>query len=227
MSTVGSLSAVPTTILANVLFTVETLAGLLLFALVAGLTFARFSRPTALVRFSRQAVIADRDGAPCLMFRMANVRENRILEAEIQVTFIRTDVTREGESIRRFQDLDLVRNRNALFALTWTAIHPIDSRSPIRGMTPDSLRARQAVIVVSLTGLDETLMQTVPARHIYRAEDLRFGVRFKDVMKPMDDGLGWVVDASLFDEVIESPLSMPADYRARSGAPAVVSLITR
>jgi len=205
MSTVGSLTAIPTTLLANVLFTVETLAGLLLFALVAGLTFARFSRPTAQVRFSRQAVVADRDGVPCLMFRMANVRENRILEAEIRVTFVCTDVTREGESIRRFHDLKLVRNHNALFALTWTAIHPINLRSPLRGTTPDSLSAREAVIVVSLTGLDETLLQTVPARHVYRAEDLRFGVRFKDVMKHMDDGSGWVVDASLFDEVIESP----------------------
>jgi inward rectifier potassium channel len=206
MSTVGSLTAIPVTLLANVLFTAETLSGLLLLALVAGLAFARFSRPTALVRFSRHAVVADRDGIPSLMFRMANVRQNRILEAEIRVTFIRTDMTREGESIRRFDDLELVRNHNALFALTWTAIHPIDAHSPLRGMTPDALRAREAVIVVSLTGLDETLVQTVPARHIYRAEDLRFGVRFQDVMKPMDDGLGWVVDASLFDELMKSPL---------------------
>jgi inward rectifier potassium channel len=151
------------------------------------------------------------------MFRMANVRHNRILEAEIRMTFIRTDVTREGESIRRFHDLDLVRNHNALFALTWTAIHPIDSRSPIWGMTPDSLQACEAVIVVSLTGLDETLMQTVPARHIYRAEDVRFGVRLRDVMKRMDDSLGWVVDASLFDEVTDSPLhpSLDAPRQAR------------
>ncbi len=208
MSTVGSLTAVPATLLANLLFTIQTLAGLLLFALVAGLAFARFFRPTALVRFSRAAVIADRDGIPCLMFRMANVRHNRILEAEIRVTFIRTDVTREGESIRRFDDLELVRDHNAMFVLTWTAIHPIDSRSPLHGMTADSLRAREAVIVVSLTGLEETLLQTVPARHVYRAEDLRFGVRFRDVMKPLDDGLGWVVDASLFDEVMESPLHL-------------------
>jgi hypothetical protein len=62
------------------------------------------------------------------------------------------------------------------------------------------------VLVVTLTGLDEALLQTVPARHIYRAEDLRFGARFKDVIKRMDDSLGWVVDASLFDEVIQSPL---------------------
>ncbi len=205
MATIGSLTAVPTTLLANVMFTVETLARLVLFALVAGLTFARFSRPKALIRFSRHAVVADRDGMPCLMFRMANVRRDHILEAEIRVTFIRSDTTREGESIRRFDDLELVRNRNALFALTWTAIHPINSRSPLRGMNADSLHAREAVIVVSLTGLDETLLQTVPARHIYRAEDLRFGVRFKDVMKRID-GLGWVADASLFDEVIESPL---------------------
>ena len=42
----------------NVLVTVESIIGLLSFALAAGLVFARVSRPTAAIIFSRNADIA-------------------------------------------------------------------------------------------------------------------------------------------------------------------------
>jgi len=73
------------------------------------LIFAKFSRPTARVRFSRSAVISKRDGVPSLMFRMANVRDSNIVEAHIHVVFARDEHTREGEYVRRFYDLNLTR----------------------------------------------------------------------------------------------------------------------
>ena len=75
---------------------------------------------------------------------------------------IGSEIAEEGESVRRFYDLELVRSRNPLFALSWTAIHPVTEQSPLFGMTAASLAAQQALIVVSLTGLDETLLQTYP-----------------------------------------------------------------
>ncbi|TMA35078.1 MAG: hypothetical protein E6J83_17810 [Deltaproteobacteria bacterium] len=57
MATIGYGRMVPRTFLANALVTLETLTGLLALAMVTGLVFAKFSRPTARVLFSRVAVI--------------------------------------------------------------------------------------------------------------------------------------------------------------------------
>ena len=86
-----------------------------------------------------------------------------------------------GAAESAHHDLDLVRNRNAIFAYSWTATHPIVAGSPLYGASPESLAASTAWIVVSLTGLDETLSQTVHARMYYGDEDIRWGARISTV----------------------------------------------
>ena len=108
IATIGYGKMSPVTIVSQMLMSVEALCGLINFALITGLIFAKFSRPTARVRFSRIAVISKRDGVPSLMFRMANVRSSQIVDAQIHVAFSRDERTREGEYVRRFYDLDLV-----------------------------------------------------------------------------------------------------------------------
>ena len=138
--------------------------------------------------FSRHAVITTRDGVPCLMFRMANQRGNQIVEARVHVVLARNETTLEGESLRRLYDLEMMRAQNALFALTWTAIHPLTADSPLHRATPQSLAAEEAEIIVSLTGLDETFSQTVHARHSYVAEEIAWGARFVDILSRLPDG---------------------------------------
>ncbi|MGA2409394.1 MAG: ion channel, partial [Candidatus Binataceae bacterium] len=153
MATIGYGRMSPITVPANILMSIEALIGLMGLAVMTGLIFAKFSRPTARVRFSRMAVVSVRDGLPCLMFRMANVRSTQIVEAQVHVVFARQEKTLEGEEVRRFYDLRLTRYRNAIFAYSWTAIHPIDSNSPFYGETPKSLAAASSDIIVSLTGI--------------------------------------------------------------------------
>jgi inward rectifier potassium channel len=140
---------------------------------------------------------------------------NHLLEAQIHVVLIRSEMTEEGESVRRFHDLELVRDRNPLFALSWTVIHPITERSPLFGMTADSLSARQALIVVSLTGLDETLLQTVPARRTYGPSDIILGARLADILRPADNGSSWMIDSAQFDETVDAPLTLASPARAK------------
>ena len=182
LATIGYGKMAPHTLGANVLVTLEALLGMIGLAVTTGLVFARFSRPTARVLFSRVAVVTRWEGTPSLMFRMANARGNQIVEAHLKLTLIRSETTAEGQSVRRLHDLRLLRSEHAAFALTWTAIHPIDAASPLRGADAESLRASMAEFVVSLTGIDEGLSQTIHARHGYRPEDLRFGVRFADIL---------------------------------------------
>jgi inward rectifier potassium channel len=205
MSTIGYGKMAPNSLISNILVSFEALTGLLGFALVTGLIFAKFSRPTARVRFSRYAVVSRRDGVPSLMFRMANVRANQIVEATIHVVFARLETTAEGENVRRFYDLDLVRNRNAIFAYSWTATHQILPGSPLYGMAPEGLAASTAWIVVSLMGLDETLSQTVHARHYYGDEDIRLGARLSDIMVRLPNG-SFALDFAKFDDIEPAPL---------------------
>jgi inward rectifier potassium channel len=168
---------------------------------VTGLMFAKFSRPTARVLFSRRAVVAPHDGVLSLMFRMANERGNNIVHAELHVVLAREETTVEGDRMRRFHDLVLLRPQSALFTFSWTAIHPITEASPFHGATPAALAAAQAEIVVTLMGYDESLSQTVHARHRYQPGDVAWGARFVDILLPAPGG-GRRIDYAHFHDVV-------------------------
>jgi len=188
MATIGYGEMRPATLYANLLMTVEVLMGMTGLALATGLIFARFSRPTARVMFSAVAVVSRHDGVPTLMFRAANQRRNRILEASVNVMLVQNEVTKEGEVMRRFYDLKLARHRNPSFVLTWTVMHPVDAGSPLRGMTPAQMDAQEVEIVAAIAGLDESLAQTIHARHVYRAGDIRWGWRLADIIGRTGEG---------------------------------------
>jgi inward rectifier potassium channel len=208
MATIGYGSLAPKTFAAHVVVTAEALIGLTSFAVATGLLFAKFSRPTARVLFSRVAVVGRWRGMPALMFRMANERANQILEATLRVVLAREETTADGESLRRFYDLALERRQSALFALTWTAIHVIDEASPLHGASAESLRAVEAELVASVIGLDETFAQTVHARNSWIADEIVWNARFVDVLSRREDGRR-VVDYSRFHETtpLQPPLS--------------------
>lgn len=182
IATIGYGKMSPITIVSQILMSIEAVCGLINFALITGLIFAKFSRPTARVRFSRIAVISRRDGVPSLMFRMANVRSSQIVEAQIHVAFSRDERTHEGEYVRRFYELDLARYRNGIFAYSWTAVHPIQPGSPFYGASAKDMLDSDANVTVSLTGIDEAFSQTVYARHSYKASEIIWGARLVDII---------------------------------------------
>ena len=188
MATIGYGKMAPRGIWANLLVTQEALVGLLGLALVTGLVFAKFSRPTARVIFSRNAVITRFDGVPSLLVRMANERGNQIAEAQAHLVLLRTERTPEGEEIRRAHDLKLRRSHSAFFAFTWLVVHPITPESPLHGETADSLRTKDVDLVASMTGLDETLSQSVHARHAWAPDQILWGRKFVDVLVTLEDG---------------------------------------
>jgi inward rectifier potassium channel len=200
LATIGYGKMAPRTVGANLLVSLEALVGMIGLAVTTGLVYARFARPTARVLFSEKAVIRPWEGVPSLMFRMANARGNQIAEARVKVTFLRERRTAEGETIRRVHDLQLLRSESAAFALTWTIVHPITPESPLHGATAASLRDERADIMVSLTGLDEGLAQTIHARHAYAAEQLAWSARFADILSTDADGRR-VIDYRRFHDV--------------------------
>jgi inward rectifier potassium channel len=215
MATIGYGTMAPRSFVSNILVSIEALSGLTSLAVVTGLVFARFSRPTARVRFSRVVAISPRDGVPSLMFRAVNQRSNRIVEAQIHVVLSRWETTREGESMRRFYDLALSRARNALFSLSWTVIHPIVEGSPLLGETAASLKASRSMIIASLVGMDESFLQNVHVRYVWVADEIVWGMRFADVLHELPDGT-FLIDYSRFDDVVPAapaPLDGAASER--------------
>ncbi|HVA39293.1 MAG TPA: ion channel [Candidatus Binataceae bacterium] len=215
MATIGYGTMAPRSFVSNIMVSIEALSGLTALAVVTGLVFARFSRPTARVRFSRVVAISARDGVPSLMFRAVNQRSNRIVEAQIHVVLSRWETTREGESMRRFYDLALARGRNALFSLSWTVIHPIVEGSPLLGETAASLKASRSMIIASLVGMDESFLQNVHVRYVWVADEIVWGMRFADVLHELPDGT-FLIDYSRFDEVLPAapaPLDGAASER--------------
>jgi inward rectifier potassium channel len=200
MATIGYGVMYPQTLYANLLMTVETLLGMITVAIAAGLVFARVSRPTARVLFTRHAVIVPYDGVPTLMLRAANQRRNQILAAEVQVTLARDETTAEGHRMRRFHDLRVARARSPLFALTWTIMHPIGRDSPLHEASPESLRTDGVEIIVTLTGIDETFSLPIHARYSFIADDIAWDRRFADILSILPDGRT-AVDYSRFHDL--------------------------
>jgi inward rectifier potassium channel len=201
MGTVGYGELYPKTPLAHALVVAEVLCGLLFVATVTGLVFAKFSRPTARILFSRWAIVTKMDGAPMLMFRVANARGNLVVAGEFQLVLIRTERTKEGETIYRMHDLPLVRPRVPTLTRTYLALHRIDERSPLHGGTPESIARDEVQLVIALTGIDGTTSQTIYAGHDYLVDDIRFGVRFADMLSELPDGR-LRADFAKFDELI-------------------------
>jgi inward rectifier potassium channel len=188
MATIGYGRMVPVSTFSNVVVTLEALFGLVTLALATGLMFAKFSRPRARVIFSRYAVIGMRDGVRSLMIRLANERASGLVEATLRLVVLRDETTVEGESLRRFHTLHLTRAASAVFALSWTVVHPIDESSPLFGETRESMKKSDLQLAAALVGIEEASAQTVHVRHTWANDDILFDHRFQDILEKTPEG---------------------------------------
>ena len=191
----------PKTTYANTIVLIESIASLFTIALLTGISFARFSRPTAKVMFSKFAVIMPQNNLPTLLFRTANRRQNQILEAQVMVYLSQDETTAEGHYMRRFYELPLLRSHTPSFSLPWTLMHSIDEQSPLYGFSAESLANSQSQIIVSLSGLDETVSQYVHARHTYSANNIILNHRLVDIIH-IPDTENRYIDFSCFHHVV-------------------------
>lgn len=207
LATIGYGGMAPVTRYAHIIVTGEALIGILSVALVTGITFSKFARPTARIVFSDRMVVTSRNGVPHLMFRLANWRQNQVLEAQLRLAILLTETTAEGETLRRPHELALTRDRNPLFSLTWLAMHKIDETSPFHGPGAlERLRAQKAQLFVTLYGVDETVGQNIHARHRYELEDIVWGARFHDLLTDLEDG-SRLLDYRVFHDIDLEDLS--------------------
>lgn len=200
LATIGYGNMYPTSFYANILVALEALVSIIGLALMTGLAFARFSQSTARILFSKVAVITPHNSIPSLMLRAANQRRNLILEAKMRVYLMWDEVSSEGDSMRRLHELKLLRNHTPSFAMTWTVIHPINENSPLYNVTPELLEKRKAMLMVSLSGVDETIAQPMYARYNYGFNEIFWDYQFEDVVYHASNGDRYI-DLTYFHSV--------------------------
>jgi inward rectifier potassium channel len=203
LSTAGYGDMHPQTHYGHFIATVELFTGIFSMSLMTGLIFARFARPNARILFAENPVISIHDGKPTLMVRFANERHNFIGNATARLWFLRDFESIEGQSLRRFYELPLVRSEHPALALSWTLYHVIDEVSPLYGLTANDFDALNVSLVVVVSGYDVVAAQTVYARKSYDYPDIRFGHRYADILGTSEDGR-LKIDYGRFHETFEA-----------------------
>ena len=186
-ATIGYGTIHPVGIIPNLLVTVESYYSMIMTALVTGIVFARFARPTARILFSETAVIAPYQGKTAFMTRLVNARNNQMIEVEARIMFSRL-VNENGRVVRRFDMLKLEREKVLFLPLAWTIVHPIDENSPLFGLIKEDLEESNAEFAILLSAMDETYAQEVHTRTSYKPNEIKYGYKFADIYNKVEAG---------------------------------------
>ena len=108
----------------------------------------------------------------------------------VRVSKIRQVVRAQGRLAGNIHavELALERDRVLFMPLTWTIVHPIDSQSPLNGMTAAALAQMQAEVLILVKGVDDSFSQTVHARYSYRFDEIVWNARFAPAFDVDADG---------------------------------------
>ena len=202
ITTLGYGRVAPLGFLANVVASVESMLGLLTFALGTGLMYGRFSKPTATIKYSKYAVMSPYKGINGFMFRVVNPKNNQLVEVEVNITL---SFKREDSDTRDFFTLETERQKVVFFPTMWTVVHPINESSPLKGISQAELHSKDAEFIVMIKAFDESFSQTVYSRSSYKAWETKWGEKF--VYLTQRDGSGLVVDIGRIDETVKIDLN--------------------
>ncbi|MGZ3872260.1 MAG: ion channel [Mucilaginibacter sp.] len=214
ISTVGYGHISPKGMGTNSVAALESMMGLLAFALATGLLYGRFSRPSARIVYSKNILVAPYlENGRGIMFRLANLRRNMLIDLEIEIIFSYNE-TVGGKTVRRFYPLDVERRKVSVLTLNWTVVHPLDENSPLIDMTKEDLVNSEAGFAILLRAFDDTFSQTIHSRTAYQASEIVWGAKFKPVFDRDETGR-IVLDLSRISE--HEPFELEETVRKNIG----------
>jgi len=165
---------------ASILSSIVAFVGLISFAILTGLSFAKFSKPTSHILFSDNLLLAPNPNADhnrSLQFRVVNATKSQIIDLEARVTLAWLENV-DGRMRRKFKRLNLELNTIHLFPLNWTIVHNLDEESPLHGMSAQMMNDHQMEILILIKGFDDTYSQIIHSKRSYSCTDLIEGARF-------------------------------------------------
>ena len=217
LATVGYGHMYPESFYGHLITMLEIMVGMFGLAVITGLIFVRFSRPTARMHFSKVAVIAPFDGVPNLMIRVANLRHQAMVEPEFRMILLRNIITAEGDEVRRFRSLKLEFDHLIAFPAVLTVRHRIDETSPLFGMTPEDFQQQDIRIIASIVGVDTVIVAPVQSFGDYNYEQIEWNRRFVEIYDQNEEG-EWTVDYARIDETEDiAPIQNLAKEQEESG----------
>jgi inward rectifier potassium channel len=205
-ATIGYGEISPVGMPAHFVMVTEALVAVMSQALITGLLFARFARPSAAILFSEHMVVAPFQDGRGLMFRITNLRDNQLVDVRARVLASLVD-RNDPVRGRRFVQLQLERSEVTFFPLTWTIVHPVTPDSPLHGLDQQALAEGDYEFLVIVSGTDETFAQVVHARSSYRHDEILWGAKFQNIFNPPDAEGKLSVDVERMDnvDVVELP----------------------
>lgn len=198
LTTVGYGRIAPVGFAASFVAGIEALTGLMMFAIITGLLYGRFSRPNPRILFSKNILIAPYLDINALMFRMVNEKSNQIINMEVSLVFSKVE-EKNGVRNRQYYGLTLERAKVNFFPTNWTIVHAITEDSPFYGETPESLAAADAEFMIATQGIDDTFADAVHKRHSYFNDELVWGAKFRPMLENNGEE-SYILDLSKIDD---------------------------
>jgi inward rectifier potassium channel len=203
LTTLGYGQMSPTGLGANIIASLEAFIGLLMFALLTGLLYGRFSKPKAKLIFSKNALVAPyKETEKGLMFRLANAKRSTItnVAARVVMSYV---VTHNKDKVRKYFNLPLELDKISLLTTSWTIVHPLNDESPIVQLKKEDLEMSDVELIIQIEGFDETYNQQVSTRTSYVFSEIIFNAKFKRILHHDENGLPYINlgELSAFEEV--------------------------
>ncbi len=188
LTTIGYGHIAPSGLEANLVAVVESFVGLMIIALITGLLYGRFSKPSSKIAFSQNVIITDHNGGKAVMFKMVNQRNSTLLKASVKVLMTMDSENSTNGIIKEYHRLPLQIDHIDFFPLTWTIVHDINSKSPLYNMSMDEIRKRNCELITLVEAFDETHHQNVFERRSYAGDQWLENVRFVRNFRPNSRG---------------------------------------
>lgn len=185
-TTVGYGHISPTGFLTSALSSAEALIGLLSFAIATGLFFGRFSKPTAFLKFSHNALISPYRENKGLMIRLVPFKNTNFTDAKAKIT-LGMSTEENGIKTNKFYNLELELDQITALSLSWTLVHPITENSPLYNFTEEDFKKTHGEILVFITTFDDLFSNTVAARTSYTFDEIVYGAKFETMYNRSKD----------------------------------------
>ncbi len=191
---------------AHIIASLESMSGLLFFALVTGLLYGRFTRPKAYISFSENALISPYKEGAALMFRMVPYKINHHLTDAHVVINLAITVTEKNKPEFKFFKLNLERSRIDAFNMNWTVVHPIDNESPLLHFSKEDLEASDLELYVQVTGFDHIFSNMVMQRTSYTYKEIIWGAKFRPMYRESPDGATTILELQKLNDYETTPV---------------------
>lgn len=184
-TTVGYGHIAPRGNLLSLMASLEAMTGLMIFAIITGLLYGRFAKPSAKILFSENILISPFGDGLSLQFRIVNKRKSTIMDISARVIYSHQE---KGKS-RVYLPLELERSQVTLFPLNWTIVHPINEKSPLYGKTYEEISRVDTEFIIVLKGYDDTFSQDINSIHSYHYEEMIWGAKFDPMYDTNSDNI--------------------------------------